>query len=130
MQGLTPEHVIDLIHVGTFFYEALLRQNHLINDMNTIGGGVPCPAWEIYMLLGVSKLNVDDVATKIKGIKSFTWELLLLTKIMDPRSIENEDNVNLVRRYLPNAYIRFGMSCALPKHPNYYCYNSYCLLHP
>lgn len=47
-----------------------------------------------------------QVAAKIKGIKSATWDLLLLSKIIDPRSIDNEDNIKLVRRYLPNAYIR------------------------
>ena len=107
MQGLTQEQVSDVIYLGTFFYEALLRENNLINDRkNTIGGVVPYPAWEIYMLAGLSKLNVDEVAAKIKGIKSATWDLLLLSKIIDPRSIDNEDNIRLVRRYLPNAYIR------------------------
>ena len=106
MQGLTQEQVSDLIYLGTFFYEALLRENKLINDRNTIGGVVPYPTWEIYMLAGLSKLNVDEVAAKIKGIKSATWDLLLLSKIIDPRSIDNEDNIKLVRPYLPNAYIR------------------------
>jgi hypothetical protein len=107
MQGLTPEQVNDLIYLGTFFYEALLRENNLINDRkNTIGGVVPYTAWGNYMLAGLSKLNVDEVAAKIKGIKSATWDLLLLSKVIDPRSIDNEDNINVVRRYLPNAYIR------------------------
>ncbi len=107
IEGLSQKQVGDLIYLGAFFYEALLRENNLINDRNnTIDGVVSYPIWEIYVLAGLSKLNVDEVATKIKGVKSATWDLLLVSKIIDPRSIDNEDNIKLVRRYLPNAFIR------------------------
>lgn len=106
-EGLSQKQVGDLIYLGAFFYEALLRENNLIDDSKqTIDGVVAYPTWEIYMLAGLSKLNVDEVATKLKGIKSATWDLLLLSKIIDPRSIDNEDNIKLVRGYLPNAFIR------------------------
>ena len=107
VEGLSQKQVADLIYLGVFFYEALLREANLINDTkNTADGVVAYATWEIYILAGLSKLNVDEIASKIKGIKSATWDLLLLSKIIDPRNIDNEDNIRLVRRYLPNAFIR------------------------
>ena len=74
-QGLTQDQVKDLIYVGAFHYEALLRDKNLINDAsNTINGVILYPAWENHMLADFSRLDLD---------------------------------LNLFRRYLPNAYIRF-----------------------
>lgn len=63
------------------------------------------------MLAGFGKLNVDEVGTKLKRIKSATWDLLLLSKIIDPRTIVDQENLGLLRRYLPNAYIRSKATC-------------------
>lgn len=107
VQGLTQEQVGGLIYVGAFYYEALLREENLIDDSKyTINGTVPYTTWEVYMLAAFGNLNVDEVATKLKRIKSATWDLLLLSKIIDPRTIDDPENLSLLRRYLPNAYIR------------------------
>lgn len=72
IQGLTQEQVRDIIYVGTFFYEALLREENLIDDAtNAISGSVPYARWENYM-----------------------------------RSGFGQENLSLISRYLPNAYIR------------------------
>jgi hypothetical protein len=77
IQGLTQAQVGDLIYLGTFFYEAILREDNLIDDSkNTVAGVVSYPKWESYMLDGLSE------------------------------AIENDENIKIVRRYLPNAFIR------------------------
>src|SRR5215216_2149418 len=107
IQGLTQEQVRDLIYVGAFHYEALLREENLIDDAKkTINGIVPYATWEIYMLAGFGRLNLDEVGTKLKQIKSATWDYFMLSKIIDPRTIEDQENLRILRRYLPNAYIR------------------------
>jgi len=73
VEGLTQDQVKDLIYVGAFHYEALLRERDLVDDAkNIITGTVPYTTWETQMLADFGKVNATE----------------------------------LVRRYLPNAYIR------------------------
>lgn len=106
-QGFTQEQLQDLIYLGAFYYETLLRREDLIDDSRAvINGTAPYPVWEIYMLAGLGNLDIGDVDAKLRDIKSPTWDLLLISKIIHPKSIDNHDQLNIYRRYLPNAYIR------------------------
>jgi len=105
--GFTQEQLQDLIYVGAFYYEALLRRDNLINDRkSTISGTVPYAIWEIYMLCSLSNLDVRGLDTKLREIKFPTWDLLLLSKVIPPNSLDNHDQLITYRRYLPNAYVR------------------------
>jgi hypothetical protein len=107
MEGFTQEQLQDLIYLGAFHYEALLREKNLINDeKGKIKGVAPYATWEVFMLADLSNLNVGELNGKLKGVKSPSWESLLSAKIIDPKSIENQTSLNIRRRYLPNAYIR------------------------
>jgi hypothetical protein len=73
VEGLTQEQVKDLIIIGAFHYEALLRERDLIDDTQTINGVVTYSTWEPHVLAIFA---------------------------------EPDFNPKLIKRYLPNAYIR------------------------
>jgi hypothetical protein len=92
--------------VGAFHYEALLREGKPYRRCQEKNHGHRAVCnWEIYMLAGFGKLNLDEVGTNLS-------RSILYVGHPDseedyrPATIEGQENLRVLRRYLPNAYIR------------------------
>ncbi len=95
-QGFTQEQLQDLIYLGAFHYEALLREKNLVDDeKGEIKGVVPYATWEVPMLAGLCDLDVGRLNKQLRGIESPSWDSLLSARIIDPRRIEKQSGLSV-----------------------------------
>jgi hypothetical protein len=62
--------------------------------------------WEVFMLASLCDLNIGELNKRLKNIKWLSWDSLLSAGIIDPKIVEQQTNLNIRRKCLPNTYIR------------------------